>query len=86
MIYTEKHVRHWNSQLRGHVRVRVDVRSALALARQMPRPEACQMAVMKCVASYEHVTLEQLRMLFGLIAQRALRELGRQSWQGWMSQ
>lgn len=74
LVFTEKHIRHWNSQLHGHVKVRVDVRAALALAGTMPRPEACTTAVMKCVASYEYVTLEQLRMLFGLIAQRALRE------------
>lgn len=58
----------------GQTIVKVDVRTALKLAEQTPRPEACRMAVMRVVASYERVTLEQLRVLFGLIAQRALRD------------
>lgn len=62
------------NRLAGRVRVKVDARTALRLAACMPRPEAATMAVMRAIASYDAITLEQMRMLFGLIAQRALRE------------
>lgn len=60
-------------RLDGYVKVKVDVNSALALARMNPKPSQVVTTVMKAVASYGEITLEQLRMLFGVTARKNLK-------------
>lgn len=68
-----EHVRLVNSILTGYVKVKLDVRAALALAEKSPSPRGVKLGVMKQVANNREVTLEQMRILLGFAAQRAQR-------------
>lgn len=59
------------SQLRGRVKIKVDVRAALALADLSPYPQSVKLGVMKQVSNTREITLEQMRILLGWAAQRA---------------
>lgn len=71
--YTYEDLKIAASQLDGYVKVKVDVNAALALARMNPVPSQTVTTVMKAVASYGEITLEQLRMLFGVVARKHLK-------------
>lgn len=74
MVITAADAQRLNNELTGYVKIKVDVRVALDLAESHPRPERVMTGIMKAVANQGYVTLEQLRGLFGLTAQRALGE------------
>lgn len=73
-IITAADMQRVNNRMAGYVLIKVDVRVALELAGTHPRPERVITGIMKAVANQGYVTLEQLRALLGLTAQRALRE------------
>lgn len=60
-----------NNQLTGYVKIKVDVRAALALAAKSPYPDGVRLAVMKQVSNTKEITLEQLRILFGWSARKS---------------
>lgn len=61
------------SQLMGYVKVKVDVNTALAMAQKSPYPSGVKLAIMKQVANDKEITLQQLRVLFGWAADKAMR-------------
>ena len=60
-------------QLTGYVKVKVDVKIALALAEKSPYPRGVKLGVMKQVANAREITLSQMGVLLGFAAQRAQR-------------
>lgn len=59
------------AQLRGYVKVKLDVRAALALADMSPYPRGVRVGVMKQVASAREISLEQMRIMLGWAARKS---------------
>lgn len=60
-----------NNQLKGYVKVLVDVRTALRLAELTPYPSGVKLAIMKQVSNTREITLEQMRILLGWSARKS---------------
>lgn len=61
------------SQLIGHVKVKVNVATAIDLSQKCSYPSGVKLAIMKQVANTKEITLQQLRVLFGWAADKAMR-------------
>ena len=61
------------SKLRGYVKVKMDVRAALALADKSPLPRGVRLGIMKQVSNTKEITLAQMRVLLGWAADKAQR-------------
>lgn len=59
------------SHLTGYVKIKLDVRAALELARLTPYPDGVKVGIMKQVANAGEITLEQTRIMLGWAARRA---------------
>lgn len=59
------------SQLRGYLKIRLDVQAAMALAELSPYPRGVKIGVMKQVANAKEITLEQMRILLGWAARKS---------------
>lgn len=60
-------------QLRGYVKVVMDVRAAFNLADASPLPHGVRLGIMKQVSNTKEITLAQMRMLLGWAADKAQR-------------
>lgn len=70
-IFTCDNLREQASNLYGYHKVKLDIRSALELARMSPYPDGVKVAMMKQVANYSEITLEQARILLGWAARKS---------------
>jgi hypothetical protein len=73
VIWNYGYAKRYASQLTGYIKVKMDVRAALALAEQSPYPRGVRLGVMKQVSGSKEITLEQMRILLGWAARKALK-------------
>ena len=62
-----------NNQLRGHVKVRVALDVATQLSQKCPYPTGVKLGIMKQISNSQEITLQQMRILFGWAADKAMR-------------
>lgn len=57
--------------LRGYVKIKMSLPSALALAEKSPYPSGVRLGVMKQMSNTKEITLEQMRILLGWAARKS---------------
>lgn len=65
------YLKHHASQLTGYVKIKMNLKSALALAALSPYPDGVKIGVMKQIANTKEITLEQMRFLLGWAARKS---------------